>query len=429
MLLEIHYGDGKIPLDIPEKNLARFIKAESPEASDEIKAVLDRAMENPTGLKLEELAKGKRVVVLIEDGTRSEPHQEIIEAFASRLGEAREVVFFVATGSHDPTEERTAKIGNYIRESIARNNLKSASVFIHDCFKSEFESVGKTGSGTEVLINKPALGAELYVVGADMKPHYFAGYCNGLKDFLPGISAFKTIEMNHSLALHSQSSFCLHPFHPDEDKRNNPLAQDMLEAVKIITQGAEIFALSTIVYEKKIVWASSGEIEKVTAEGIKKIDELVNIAVEPERYMIVSPGGFPEDESLYTAQRGLELTKNAVIDGGEILFLAECKNGIAPNEEAQTYFYSELKKPIDEVLEGIKKKYHLYQHKAYKFAEMLKKLNRVWFYSGLTPEEIREIHLEPVENAQSVINDWVEKNPEAKIYVFDIANELAITKK
>ncbi len=39
---------------------------------------------------------------------------------------------------------------------------------------------------------------------------------------------------------------------------------------------------------------------------------------------IVSPGGLSNDEDLYIAQRALELTRAAVTDGGEVLFLAAC---------------------------------------------------------------------------------------------------------
>ena len=48
-----------------------------------------------------------------------------------------------------------------------------------------------------------------------MKTHYFAGYSNPIKNFVPGICAFETTEKNHSLALHPHSSFGLHPWHSD----------------------------------------------------------------------------------------------------------------------------------------------------------------------------------------------------------------------
>ncbi len=426
--MEISWGDNSLSLNIPDNNLAQLIKPRTLEANDDVWGTINRALENPYGDRLEDLAKGKTVTVLIEDGTRKEPHQVIVESLSARLKEAKKVRFMITTGSHDIDNPENAKIKKYIKESIEKYELPSEGIFINDCFNDKFRNMGKTSIGTEVWANEKLLDANLFVVGADMKHHYFAGYSNALKDFLPGICSFRTIEMNHSLALDPRSTFAHHPFHPDPERRDNPLANDMLEAMKLIVKDADIFVLGTIVSGDKIVWSASGNIEKVTAEGIAKVDNIASFSVEPAKYLVVSPGGYPQDESLYNSQRGLELTKNAVLDGGEILLLAECKNGIAPNEEAKKFFYDELTKPLDEVLESIKGEYHLYTHKAYKFAELLKRVERIWFYSGLSDETVEKAHLSPTNNPQRVIDGWIQKDPPAKILAFDVANKLAVVR-
>jgi hypothetical protein len=38
-------------------------------------------------------------------------------------------------------------------------------------------------------------------IPAGDQPHYFAGYTEGRKSYLPGIAGFETIEQNHKLAL------------------------------------------------------------------------------------------------------------------------------------------------------------------------------------------------------------------------------------
>jgi nickel-dependent lactate racemase len=144
--------------------------------------------------------------------------------------------------------------------------------------------------------------------------------------------------------------------------------------------------------------------------------------------IIVSPGGYPEDKSLYHAQRAVELTKNAVADGGEILLIAECKDGVAP-EEAIENFYRKLTAPLDEVLSTIHDKYHLYEHKAYKFAELLKRISCVKMYTNLDAQTVEAAHLEKVDDPQAVVDEWIAKDPKTKILVFDKGNKIAVYTK
>ncbi|MFW9805337.1 MAG: hypothetical protein ACFFFK_01250, partial [Candidatus Thorarchaeota archaeon] len=150
-----------------------------------------------------------------------------------------------------------------------------------------------------------------------------------------------------------------------------------------------------------------------------------SFTITPQQRIIVSPGGYPQDKSLYHAQRAIELTKNAVVDGGQILFLAECRDGIAP-ETAIENFYNRLTAPIDDVIKSISGKYHLYEHKAYKFAELLKRVPRVRLFSKLDKKIVEAAHLEVVDDPQEVIDEWIRENPAVKILVLDKGNKMAI---
>jgi nickel-dependent lactate racemase len=246
-----------------------------------------------------------------------------------------------------------------------------------------------------------------------------------VKNFLPGVCGFKTIEANHALALNPRSTFGIHPFHPDETRRNNPLADDMREAMGMIARGAKIFSVAIVSSNRKLVWADAGLPEPVAARGMELLDETSSFKVTPQTRIIVSPGGYPQDKSLYHAQRAIELTKNAVVDGGQILFVAECRDGVAP-ESAIENFYNKLTAPLDEVITSISGKYHLYEHKAYKFAELLKRVSRIRLYSKLNKAIVEAAHLESVENPQLVIDEWISENPDVKILVLDKGNKIAV---
>ncbi len=426
---ELNYGKNMTKFLIPKKNFGGLTEPKelSPKDVDNKKMVND-ALNKPHGPKLNDLIKNKKVCLLLEDGTRKGKQELVIDICSERLKPAKKILYVLTTGSHDPDTKENETIVDYIKKAVAKHEISNSEILIHDCFNHEYADVGTTSFGTKVLMNKKTQGYDVYFVVSDMKTHYFAGYSNPIKNFLPGICAYDTIEKNHALALDDLSTFCRHPFHPDPDKKKQPLADDMLEAVHLMTKNSKIFVLGMISLKDKIIWCESGDLETVTTNGIKKVNEIGSFTLDKKSdFIIVSAGGYPYDGSLYDSQRALELTKNSLKEGGEILFLAECGigDGIAPNEKAKEHFYDELTKPVDKVLKGIEKEYKLYTHKAYKFAKLLK-TSKIWIKTGLNDEIVEKIHLISIENPQEIIDNWIKQKPDAKISAFNHGSKLAI---
>lgn len=402
-----------------------MIKPKQLESKSDITKELQRVMNNPHGPPLGDLTKGKSVCVFVEDHTRDEPHRELIAAVVPHFMHASRVQFIITTGSHEVNHSENLEIVKIIRQVSEEGKLSNYNIMIHDCQSEDMVKLGKTSRGTPVIVNRAATNHEVYVSLSDMKAHYFAGYSNVVKNFLPGVCGFDSIEANHAMALHPRSTFGVHPFHPDKKRRDNPLADDMREAMEIIAKRAKIFLLAIVSDGKKLVWADAGQIKPVTVAGIKVLDDIASFTVKPHSRIIVSPGGYPQDKSLYHSQRAIELTKNAVADKGQILFIAECRDGVAP-EEAIENFYNKLKLPLDEVIQSISGTYHLYEHKAFKFAELLKRVLRIRMYTELDKKTVESVHLEKVTTPQSVIDEWIAEDPNVRILVLDKGNKIAV---
>ncbi|MHA1309370.1 MAG: nickel-dependent lactate racemase [Candidatus Helarchaeota archaeon] len=426
---QVGYGKDKIDLNIPKRNfLGFFTPISQNKINTDIEGALINALENPIGKKLDDVVNNKKVCILIEDGTRASSQKIVVKVIMPYLKPAKKLCFIITTGSHNPNTEENKEIAEALKSSIHNNGIENYEIIIHDCFNHEFINLGKTSFGTDVIINKKAHGCNVYFTISDLKTHYFAGYSNPIKNFLPGICAYDTVEQNHSLALKDKSTFLRHPLHPDPSRRSQPVAEDMLEATRLITKNAETYTLNMITLKNAILWAEAGDFDIVTSNGLKKVDEIAAFTINKKAdYLIVSAGGYPFDGSLYDSQRALELTKNAVKDGGEILFLANCGvgNGIAPNEKAKEFFYNALSEPLDIVLKTIENEYVLYSHKAFKFAKLLKKV-KIWIKSSLNSEIVEKIHLISINDPQKVIDNWVKNDPNAQIYVCDKGSKLAI---
>ncbi|MFW9838747.1 MAG: lactate racemase domain-containing protein, partial [Candidatus Thorarchaeota archaeon] len=359
MEIDVSYGEGTIKLKIPDENLAGIIEPKPAKTKSDVQTGIESVLDNPHGPLLRDISKSKSVCVFVEDHTRDAPHWAMVSAVVPRLTDANRVQFIVTTGSHVVDHPGNHEIVEMIKRVAEDSKLTNYDVIIHDCQSTEMTNVGKTSRGTPLIVNSRAIGHDVYVSLTDMKAHYFAGYSNVVKNFLPGVCGFKTIEANHSLALNPRSTFGVHPFHPDVSRKDNPLADDMREAMGIIAGEAKIFLVAIVTSDRKLVWADAGHPEPVSARGMELLDETSSFTVEPQTRIVVSPGGYPQDKSLYHAQRAIELTKSAVKDGGQILFLAECRDGVAP-EKAIENFYDKLTAPLDEVISSISGEYHLY---------------------------------------------------------------------
>jgi nickel-dependent lactate racemase len=425
MKVDLSYGDSKVEFDIPDENLVGKIVPKQVAASSDMEGELARVLANPHGPQLDELVRSRSVCVLVEDHTRDAPHRGLVSSVVPLLTDASRVQFIITTGSHEVNHPANLEIVDMIRRIAHDADLSSFDVHIHDCQNKEVVDLGVTNRGTPLIVNAKAAGHEVYLSLSDMKAHYFAGYSNGLKNFLPGVCAFETIEANHSMSVHPNATFGRHPYHPNPSRRDNPLADDMREAMEMMTKNAKVFTLSVVSSGRKLIWAEAGRLEPVIARGIEVLDETSSFTVDAVSKIIVSPGGYPQDKSLYHAQRGLELTKNAVADKGEVLLIAECRDGVAPPKATENFF-NKLKAPLEEVIASISGQYHLYEHKAFKFAELLKRVGSVKMYTNLDKETIESAHLEKVDDIQGVIDSWIAEDSKTKILVLDKGNKLAI---
>ena len=428
--IDLSYGKEKRTLYIPKANLAGFIKPISPAKHFRIEEGLNSALYNTVdSIKVEDLVCGKKVCVTIEDYSRFTPYREVIQALSGRLRKAKMVQYIVATGTHNPIDERNLKIKSTIENVASSLQLNFRATLNASKEKEQFEYVGKTSRDTDVWVNKASLDADLFIIASDMKPHYFAGYSAANKHFLPGMCGFDTIRVNHcGLIKDENSSYGRHPWHYDQQRKDNPLASDMLEAMEIILDGRPAYALAIISERDSILWSQFGPIESVVRTGIKKVDEIYTFRVEPAQYMVVSPGGWPEDISMYVGQRAPELTLEAVKQGGEVLWLSECSEGIHTGEPQAVVndFHSSMMSDLgtlSKMLDQPDVKFHTY--KAYRFRRMLEKV-KIYGYSSLDNEILRSVDIIPVGKPQEIIDAWIEADPNAKILMVDKANKLAI---
>ncbi len=414
--IQLHYGQAFINLTIPPSNIARILRpkrCQTPFLGFPIFPAFTK--------------KGVRHLFLVADATRDMPPDDLLPQLISELRDCP-VRFLICTGTHSATTPANLRLAEHIRTLARAAGLSDPVVAIHDGRSPDLIDAGSTAFGTPIRYNPLLREADAFVVLSDVKHHYFAGYSNPVKYFVPGACGLSTAEKNHSLALDDRSTYGRHPWHSDPARRDNPLAADQLEAMTRIVGDRPVFALATVSSSGRIQFADFGPAHQASAAAFDFVDRHNAHTVEPTDRLIVSPGGLPNDIDLYIAQRALELTQCAVSDGGEILFLAACPGGVGEPHTLDE-FYRALTRPLDAILESAPKPYRLFSHKPVKFARMIRRLRRIWMHTQISAEPIAAMHLFATDNPQIVVNRWLAENPDTKITVIDGANKLALYSK
>ena len=288
-----------------------------------------RAMAEPVASpRLSELAKGKeKVVIIASDHTRPVPSRLIIPPMLAEIRDGNpdaDITILIATGCHRGTtkDELVAKFGEEI--------VKNEKIHIHDCDERDMlVNIGTLPSGGQCEINRLAAEADLLVSEGFIEPHFFAGFSGGRKSVLPGVAGRKTVLANHC------SEFIDHPRARTGILEGNPIHGDMLWAAK----KAKLSYIVNVVLdsEKKVIYAVAGEVEAAHKRGTDFLLSLCGADAVESDIVITTNGGYPLDQNMYQAVKGMTAAEATIKKGGVIIMLAESGDGIGGD-----HFYHQL---------------------------------------------------------------------------------------
>ncbi len=303
------------------------------------------------------LAGGKKVVVIVNDATRPTPTPAMLAPMAGEL-KAAGATFIVATGAHrKPTEvEYHTILGQHydvFRSHTLAHDARDASSLVE---------LGTTRNGTPILLNRAVVEADRVVVLGSVEPHYFAGYTGGRKAFLPGVAGFATIEANHRLALD--------PHAASLELEANPVSQDMEDALVFVPK--RVFALMAILDKHQALCAvTTGDLRASFEAAVEKAKAIFAVSIDERADIVVSVAKPPMDIDLYQSQKAIENGLLAVKDGGCLILVSSCRDGVG--DEGYMKLLASESKP-EAVLERIKDGYRLGWHKAGKIAHAAMKV-------------------------------------------------------
>ncbi|MBB6215748.1 nickel-dependent lactate racemase [Anaerosolibacter carboniphilus] len=403
MEFSLGFGKQSVKFQIDQKNLMGVLEANKVSVDSMDGEEVERALKNPIGLpRLKDIVKeGEKIVIITSDITRPMPSKIVLPLLLEELYEAHisneDIKIVFALGSHrkHSEEEKRYLVGDEIYEKI-------------ECIDSDVEDcthIGITSAGTPVDIFRPVVDADRRICLGNIEYHYFAGYSGGAKAIMPGVSTREAIQANHSMMVRKDAKAGT----LDE----NSLRRDIDEVAKMLSID---FIVNVVLDEKKnIMKAVAGHHIEAHREGCKFLDQLYKIEMDhPADIVIVSPGGFPKDINVYQAQKALDNAQHAVRDGGIIILVASCKEGLG--EHTFERWMTTAKSP-DEMIVNIQKKFELGGHKAAAIA-MVHQRARIFLISDLEDGFVRRIFLEPYGNIEEALtNAYCVLGEDAKVLI------------
>ncbi|RLF42406.1 MAG: nickel-dependent lactate racemase [Thermoplasmata archaeon] len=390
MKIDIPYGEELTSIEIDgdyDILLPKKIKVK-----DEETTILN-ALNNPIGRESfdEFIEKIKHLLVIVNDATRPTPTPKILEILSSKLLDHPDVKFIVATGSHKPPTEKGYRFIFGENYEVFKENI-----IVHDSRRNDMIYKGISSRGTKILVN-PILYEykNIFIIGS-VEPHYFAGYTGGRKSFIPGVSAFKTIELNHSFALNREAkSLAL---------KGNPVHEDMIEIADKIMEGLNVFSLQTVVTnDRKIYAATAGELHASFEKAVPYANEVFSVPFREKGDIVITVAPPPLDINLYQSQKALDNGKLALKENGILILVSKCRNGAG--DDTFLKLLSKASKP-DEVYEIIKKGYKLGYHKAAKIAEIATWAD-IWAVTSLNEDTVRKALMKPYKDIQKAVDDAI----------------------
>lgn len=315
-------------------------RIESCGAENEQSLVL-RALDNPVGtLPLRDLARDKsNITIVSSDHTRPVPSHITMPLLLQEIRKGNphaKITILIATGAHRPpsVEELTAKYGTKI---VSQENIVShdSTDIVNMC------KVGALPSGEDLYINRIAFEADLLVAEGFIEPHFFAGFSGGRKSIFPGITNRSVIMSNHC------SENISNPRARTGVLNGNPIHEEMVYAAGL--SGLN-FILNVVLDEnKKVINAFCGHYDLAHRKGCEFVRKIATVEAKPADIVITTNGGYPLDQNIYQAVKGMTAAEASCVEGGVIIAVSQCIDGVG----GESFYRSFKGKSLPDIMNEI----------------------------------------------------------------------------
>ena len=352
------------------------------------------------------IGAGDRVAIVIPDHTRPLPRERILPWLFAALPHvpAENFVIINGTGSHRANTE--AELRLMVGDAI----VDRYRIINHNAFDpATLTPVGRTVDGRPVSMNRAYVEADKRIVMGFIEPHFMAGFSGGYKGIFPAVADVEAIKHYHRAQVIGD------PLSTWGVLENNPTQAQVQANGSLVPLDFCINVTQN--RRREITGFFCGEVLAAHAEGCAFAKRTAMVACpEPFPIVITTNGGFPLDQNLYQAVKGMSAAAQIVAPGGLIVTAAECSDGFPEHGNFKQFVFSHPS--ADAMLDTIERAPVpiLDQWQVQLFALILQRA-RVGLHSRLAPEDVRRAHLEPIADIATSLADELRRLGDVPIAV------------
>ena len=327
--IELKYGKVTLPFDFDEAQFEVLGSSNmrTPMADLEIGTKFDQ----PIGsLPFDGIVNsGDTVLIVVPDATRSVGCGQVVNLIVRRLiacgVDAFDIRIIFATGIHRNVSqnEKSAILTPFIYQRIKCLDHGPRDLM-------QIVKLGEFSDGEVVELNRALVEHDHIIIIGGISFHYFAGFTGGRKLICPGLASTRTIAFTHKLAFDCETF----------DRRDgvgpgildgNAVHESFVEAVSLIKPS---FAVNTIVNDEgQIVDLFCGDWLTSHRAACDEYARAHTVQIAKKRDLVIaSCGGIPHDVNMIQAHKALDSAARACNDGGTIVLLAECSEGMGRSD-------------------------------------------------------------------------------------------------
>lgn len=398
--IHLAYGRGFLEVDLPERRTDVIEPVSVPGLKDEKETFL-QSLNHPTESRplREQLRPDAKVCVVFTDITRATPNERIIPWLLEYLTEIvppGNITLINGTGTHRPNTDAE------LRRLLTDDVVDGYQVLNHNSEDlKELVQVGTTRAGGPALINRRVIEADVRIITGFIEPHFFAGFSGGPKGIMPGVAGLRTVLQNHSGVNLSnpQASFGV--------LAGNPIWEEMRDLA--LLAGDSFLVNVTLNERREITGVFSGHLIGAHCDGCDFVRQTAMQKVTtPYEIVVTTNSGYPLDQNLYQAVKGMSAAARIVRKGGTIVIASECSDGVpngSPYERLLKHsdsFEALFRYITDPAREEPEQWQVIVQMVIQRRAEVL-------VYSGLPDEKVLSAKLTPCHDIARVVRERLDR--------------------
>jgi nickel-dependent lactate racemase len=318
MTVNLAYGSGHLPIEVPDDRTTVIEPANITGLADEQGAVLG-ALQKPIGSQplLERISPDTKICIAFTDITRATPNDRIIPWLLEHLGGPNDnITLLNQLGTHRPNTKEE------LETMLTPEVVANYRVLNHEPENPDaLVQVGTTADGTPALLNRHIVEADLRIITGFIEPHFFAGFSGGVKGIMPGCAGLETVMSNHGAKNigDPQATFGI--------TEGNPLWEELRDIA--LKAGPSFLFNVTLNEQRDITNVFAGDIIEAHKSGCAFVKKSAMQPVGQAFDIVVTTNsGYPLDLNLYQGVKGMSAGARVLKEGGTLILAAECREGV-----------------------------------------------------------------------------------------------------